>query len=112
VRVGFNHRYHPSFIKAREIFDSGVMGELMFVRARYGHGGRIGYDREWRANPKLAGGGELMDQGVHLIDLCRWIGGEFNFQWGEVKTFFWDMPVEDNGFLYLKSPDQKRSAFL
>jgi predicted dehydrogenase len=45
VRVGFNHRYHPSFIKAREIFESGVMGELMFIRGRYGHGGRIGYDK-------------------------------------------------------------------
>ncbi|HEX7617718.1 MAG TPA: Gfo/Idh/MocA family oxidoreductase, partial [Verrucomicrobiae bacterium] len=63
VRVGFNHRYHPAFIKAREIFESGVMGELMFIRARYGHGGRIGYDKEWRANPKLSGGGELIDQG-------------------------------------------------
>ncbi|MGA2279500.1 MAG: Gfo/Idh/MocA family oxidoreductase, partial [Verrucomicrobiota bacterium] len=52
VRVGFNHRYHPAFIKAWEIFGSGVMGELMFIRARYGHGGRVGYDKEWRANPK------------------------------------------------------------
>src|SRR5258708_5228180 len=59
VRVGFNHRYHPAFQKAREIFESGVMGELMFVRARYGHGGRIGYDKEWRAAPKLSGGGRI-----------------------------------------------------
>ena len=75
VRVGFNHRYHPAFIKAREIFESGVMGELMFIRARYGHGGRIGYDKEWRANPKLSGGGELIDQGIHLIDLAGWFPG-------------------------------------
>jgi len=46
VRVGFNHRFHPAFQKAREIFESGIMGELMFIRARYGHGGRIGYDKE------------------------------------------------------------------
>ena len=64
VRVGFNHRYHPAFLKAREIFASGVIGELMFIRARYGHGGRIGYDKEWRADPKLSGGGELIDQGI------------------------------------------------
>jgi len=103
VRVGFNHRYHPAFIKAREIFDSGVMGELMFIRARYGHGGRIGYDKEWRADPRLAGGGELMDQGVHLIDLAGWFLGEFQKVNGHVATYFWDMPVDDNAFLDLQT---------
>jgi len=62
----------PAFRKAREILDSGVMGDLMFIRARYGHGGRVGYDQEWRADPKLSGGGELIDQGIHLIDLAGW----------------------------------------
>jgi predicted dehydrogenase len=42
----------------------------MFVRGRYGQGGRLGYEKEWRADPKLSGGGELIDQGVHLIDLA------------------------------------------
>src|SRR6202041_1302038 len=86
VRAGFNHRYHPAFIKAREIFESGVMGELMFLRARYGHGGRIGYDQEWRADPKLSGGGELMDQGVHLINLAGWLLGRFDKVEGHAKT--------------------------
>ena len=103
VRVGFNHRFHPAFIKAREIFDSGVMGELMFIRARYGHGGRIGYDREWRADPKLAGGGELVDQGIHLIDLAGWFLGEFKKVDGHAATYFWDMPVDDNAFLDLQT---------
>jgi predicted dehydrogenase len=103
VRVGFNHRFHPAFIKAREIFDSGAMGELMFIRARYGHGGRIGYDREWRADPKLAGGGELVDQGIHLIDLARWFLGDFEKVDGHVATYFWDMPVDDNAFLNLQT---------
>src|SRR5262249_53903578 len=69
VRVGFNHRYHRALRKAREIVDQGALGELMFLRARYGHGGRIGYDKEWRADAAISGGGELIDQGVHLIDL-------------------------------------------
>lgn len=103
VRVGFNHRYHPAFLKAREIFESGVMGELMFIRARYGHGGRVGYDKEWRADPKLAGGGELMDQGVHLIDLAGWFLGEFKKIDGHAATYFWDMPVDDNAFLDLQT---------
>jgi predicted dehydrogenase len=103
VRVGFNHRYHPAFIKAREIFASGVMGELMFIRARYGHGGRIGYDQEWRADPKLSGGGELIDQGIHLIDLAGWFLGSFTKVEGQATTYFWNMPVDDNAFLDLQT---------
>jgi predicted dehydrogenase len=103
VRVGFNHRYHPAFIKAREIFASGAMGELMFVRARYGHGGRLGYEQEWRADPKLSGGGELIDQGIHLIDLAGWFLGEFKSVEGHAATYFWKMPVDDNAFLSLQT---------
>jgi predicted dehydrogenase len=103
VRVGFNHRYHPAFLKARQIFKSGVMGELMFIRGRYGHGGRVGYDREWRADPKLAGGGELIDQGIHLIDLAGWFLGKFKTVEGHAETYFWDMPVDDNAFLDLQT---------
>lgn len=99
VRVGFNHRFHPALLKARELVDAGAVGPLMFVRGRYGHGGRVGYDREWRAKPELAGGGELLDQGVHLIDLTRWFLGDVSRVSGFAGTFFWDMPVEDNGFL-------------
>jgi len=103
VRVGFNHRFHPAFLKAREIFESGVMGELMFLRARYGHGGRIGYDKEWRADPKLSGGGELIDQGIHLIDLAGWFLGDFKKVDGHAATYFWNMPVDDNAFLDLQT---------
>lgn len=111
VRVGFNHRYHPALQKVREIVDSGALGELMFLRGRYGHGGRIGYDKEWRANPELSGGGELIDQGVHLIDLSRWFLGDFPGVEGHAATYFWDMPVDDNAFLILRNADD-RTAFL
>ncbi len=111
VHVGFNHRYHRSLRKAKEIVDSGALGELMFVRARYGHGARIGYDKEWRANPALSGGGELIDQGPHLIDLSRWFLGEFPEVQGFAHTYYWDMPVDDNGFLLLKTA-KKQAAFL
>ncbi len=102
-KVGFNKRFHPAFLKARELFASGDLGPLLYVRGRYGHGGRIGYDREWRAIPEVAGGGELLDQGVHLIDLARWFAGDFIDVQGHIATYFWDMPVEDNGFLLLKT---------
>ena len=111
VRVGFNHRYHRSLRKAREIVDSGALGELMFLRARYGHGARIGYDKEWRSDPKLSGGGELIDQGPHLIDLSRWFLGEISDVQGFAHTYFWDMPVDDNGFMLLKTAE-KQTAFL
>ncbi len=111
VRVGFNHRYHRAFRKAREIFASGVLGPMMFVRGRYGHGGRIGYDKEWRARPELSGGGELIDQGMHLIDLARWFLGDFTSVQGGIATYFWDMPVEDNGFLLLRT-GEGQTAFL
>jgi predicted dehydrogenase len=107
VRVGFNHRYHPSLRKARELFEAGALGEMMFVRGRYGHGGRLGYEREWRADPALSGGGELIDQGVHLIDLSRWFLGDFSEVAGFAHTYFWEMPVEDNAFLILKTPRQQ-----
>lgn len=112
ARVGFNHRFHPAMLKAKSMIEEGAIGEIMYLRGRYGHGGRIGYDKEWRANPEISGGGELLDQGVHLIDLCRWMGGEFSLEVGRVHTFYWDMPVEDNGFLLLRSPDGKRFAHL
>lgn len=111
VRVGFNHRYHPALRKARALFESGELGELMFVRGRYGHGGRLGYEKEWRANPAISGGGELLDQGVHLIDLARWFLGDFSEVSGFAHTYFWPMPVDDNAFLLLKTPRQQ-TAFL
>jgi predicted dehydrogenase len=107
VRVGFNHRYHRAMLKARELVDAGALGELMFIRGRYGHGGRIGYDREWRADPRLSGGGELIDQGPHLIDLSRWFLGDFATVQGFAHTYYWDMPVDDNAFMMLRTAGQK-----
>jgi predicted dehydrogenase len=111
VRVGFNHRYHRAFQQARRLVDSGSLGPLLFLRARYGHGGRPGYANEWRARPQRSGGGTLIDQGVHLIDLARWFLGEFLEVEGFAHTYFWDMPVEDNGFMLLKTAS-RQVAFL
>lgn len=107
VRVGFNHRYHPALRKAKALSDAGAVGDLMYVRGRYGHGGRLGYEKEWRVHPELSGGGELIDQGVHLIDLARWFVGDFTEVHGFAHTYYWDIPVEDNGFLLLKTAKQQ-----
>ena len=111
VRIGYNHRFHPAFLKIGELMRSEALGEIMFVRARYGHGGRVGYEREWRADPKLSGGGELIDQGVHLIDLAGMFLGEFTEIDGHAITAFWNMPVDDNAFLSLRTA-QGKTAWL
>ncbi len=112
VRVGFNHRYHRAMRKTRELLDADALGELMFIRARYGHGGRVGYDREWRSDPAISGGGELLDQGTHLIDLSRWfLGKNLAVTCGKARTFYWNMPVDDNAFMLLETAEQQ-IAFL
>ncbi len=103
VRVGYNHRYHPACLKALELFRAGALGAIMFLRGRYGQGGRVGYEKEWRADPKLSGGGELIDQGVHLIDLAGIFLGDFARVEGHVATYFWNMPVDDNAFVSLRN---------
>lgn len=105
AKVGFNHRFHPALLRAHAMFGEGRIGPLLYIRGRYGHGGRPGYEREWRADPAIAGGGEMLDQGVHLIDLARWFAGDFSVITGHVGSFFWDMPVEDNGFAMLRTAD-------
>jgi predicted dehydrogenase len=104
LKVGFNHRHHPAVWQAQDLARSGKIGPLMSIRAAYGHGGRPGYDQEWRGDPKLAGGGELLDQGVHIIDLCRWFMGNFVQVSGMLGTWFWKVaPLEDNGFALLRT---------
>ena len=103
VKVGFNHRFHPAFLKARELVDSSALGPLLYIRGRYGHGGRLDYDKEWRCVPELSGGGELIDQGSHLIDLARWFLGDLRLEYAATPTYFWNIPVDDNCFLALKS---------
>jgi len=103
LKVGFNHRFHPAIWKAKELFDSGEIGKLMFIRGIYGHGGRSGMEKEWRSSKDLCGGGELLDQGVHLIDLSRWFAGDMKTVFGNISTKFWNIGVEDNAFMLLKS---------
>jgi predicted dehydrogenase len=101
VKVGFNHRFHPGIARAAEEVHSGAHGELMHLRGRYGHGGRIGYDKEWRADPVRSGGGELVDQGMHLLDLTHWMAGPLPLHSALLRTHFWDTPAEDNAALIL-----------
>jgi predicted dehydrogenase len=111
VKVGFNHRFHPAISELAAEVHSGAHGELMHLRARYGHGGRIGYDREWRAQPELSGGGELIDQGMHLLDLTHWLAGPLPLHSALLRTQFWDTEVEDNAALLLGDADDRRAPW-
>jgi len=111
LKTGFNHRFHPAVWKAKELVDSNQIGTIFNIRARYGHGGRPGMEKEWRASKDLCGGGELLDQGVHIIDLIRWFGGEINEVYGNVETKFWPLEVEDNAFALLKTKNNVSASF-
>jgi predicted dehydrogenase len=104
VKVGVNHRFHPGIARAAQEVHSGRHGELMHLRARYGHGGRPGYDREWRTEPSRAGGGELVDQGMHLLDLCNWLAGPLPLHSALLRRQFWEVDVEDNAAVLLGDP--------
>jgi predicted dehydrogenase len=104
LKCGFNHRHHPGIQQARRWFDSGVIGEPTFVRCRYGIGGRPGYEQEWRSDPQIVAGGQLMEQGIHAVDLSRWFLGDFAQVSCLVGTHFWKMqPLEDNAFVLLRT---------
>jgi predicted dehydrogenase len=108
VKVGFNHRFHPGTRRAVEDALSGDYGDVLFFRARYGHGGRLGYEDEWRANKRVSGGGELVDQGMHLLDLSHWLLGPLPLHSALLRTQYWTTEVEDNAVIVLGA-DERRS---
>lgn len=112
VKFGFNHRYHEGVIEAKTIVDSGRLGKIMWMRGIYGKAGGQGYDLNWRNNRELSGGGILIDQGIHMLDLFRYFGGEFD----EVKSFvgnaYWKLGVEDNVFALLRNSKTAQTAMI
>jgi predicted dehydrogenase len=105
AKVGFNHRFHPAIARAKALSDEGAIGPPLFVRGRYGHGGRPGYEKEWRFDRAVSGGGELIDQGSHLIDLSRFFLGDLKLGYGAAPNYFWGGDVDDNCFLALTGSD-------
>jgi predicted dehydrogenase len=106
VKVGFNHRYHPGLAEALRIVADGRVGDVIHVLARYGHGGRPGLEREWRADPTLAGGGHLLDQGVHLADLIHGVAGLPAEAVAFLRTAVWPVePLEDNAYAMFRYED-------
>ncbi len=110
LKTGFNHRHHPAIAQAHALAQAGRIGRLLFIRCRYGHGGRAGYEQEWRANSAESGGGELLDQGIHALDLFRWFLAEFSEVTAAIENAFWAMEVEDNAFCLLRTPSGQMAS--
>lgn len=100
---GFNHRHHPGVTDAKAIVDSGALGAVLTLRGVYGKSGGDGFERSWRNDPAVGGGGILLDQGIHMLDLFRFFCGDFDEVRGMVATSYWDIPVEDNAFVILRN---------
>lgn len=104
LKTGFNYRYMSSVRKAKELIDQGALGPVYFLRCRYGHGGRPGYEKEWCTDPDVSGGGVLLEQGIHIIDLVRHLLGEPARVTASTSCFFWNLQdTEDNCFLEIQT---------
>ena len=104
LKVGFTLRFHPALQQAFSLYKKNAIGRIMFCRAVYGHGGRDGYDLQWRMKHSISGGGELLDQGVHIVDLFAWFMGEFGSVSCQNANLFWKKSrLEDNAFIFLKA---------
>ena len=112
LMFGFNHRHHASVVAAKQHVDSGEFGKILWIRGRYGKSVDESFYDEWRASREQAGGGILMDQGIHMLDLLMYFAGGFD----EVKSFcsnlYWNLDVEDNVFALLRNSSNNIVASL
>ncbi len=103
LKLGFNHRYHGAVMEAKSIVESDKLGRILWMRGIYGKSGGLDFEKQWRSNKEIAGGGILLDQGIHMIDLFRLFCGDFQ----EVKSFvtnsYWNIDTEDNVFAVLRN---------
>tara|TARA_R110000868_G_scaffold383578_12_gene650761 strand:- start:12886 stop:13881 length:996 start_codon:yes stop_codon:yes gene_type:complete len=103
LMYGFNHRHHGSVIRMKELVDSGEFGKIIWMRGRYGKSVTEDYFDNWRAKKELAGGGILIDQGIHMLDLFLHLAGDFDSVKAEVSNLYWNLEVEDNAFVILRN---------
>ncbi|HEX9702199.1 MAG TPA: Gfo/Idh/MocA family oxidoreductase [Rhodospirillales bacterium] len=108
LKYGFNHRYHDSVRDALEITRSGALGEVINLRGIYGKSQLITFNQSsWRTQRRHAGGGVLLDQGIHMVDLLRLFAGEFTDVHSFISNSVWNHDVEDNAYALMKTRDGK-----
>lgn len=105
LKYGFNHRYHDSVRDALDIAQSGQLGRLINLRGVYGKSTIIDFESNWRTQRAVAGGGILLDQGIHMVDLLRLFAGEFVEYHSFVSNGYWHHDVEDNAYALMRTAD-------
>jgi len=104
LKCGFNHRHHPAIFKGKKLLEAGEIGRPLFSRCIYGICGRPDYQKEWRADPNQAAGGQFIEQGSHAIDLFRWFLGDLkSVSCLTSRLFFKDQPLDESGMAIFKS---------
>ena len=104
LKYGFNHRYHGSIKKAKKIIDDKTFGKILNIRGVYGKSKIVTFGKnEWRSSRKKAGGGILLDQGIHMLDLICFFAGKFNKYKSFISNKFWKYDVEDSAFALMKN---------
>jgi len=106
LMYGFNHRFHLSVEEAKLLIDSNSLGRLINMKGVYGKSQMISFNQtDWRTNREASGGGILLDQGIHMLDLMRYLSGEnFTEVFSIIDNAFWNFDVEDNAYVLMKSP--------
>ena len=106
LMYGFNHRFHLSVEEAKSIIDSNSFGRIINMKGVYGKSQMISFNQtDWRTSREAAGGGILLDQGIHMLDLIRYLSGEsFTQVFSFIDNAFWNFDVEDNAYVLMKSP--------
>lgn len=113
LMYGFNHRHHGSILKMKEIIDNEVFGKVLWMRGRYGKSVDETYLDNWRANKEMAGGGILIDQGIHMLDLFLHLGGSFDEVNAMISSLYWNIPdIEDNVFAIMRNKETGLAASL
>jgi predicted dehydrogenase len=108
LMYGFNHRYHDSVKDALSIINSGELGNVINLRGVYGKSQLITFNQpDWRTKRDIAGGGVLLDQGIHMVDLMRLFAGEFTQIKSFVENSHWNYDVEDNAYALMRTSDGK-----
>jgi len=104
LMFGFNHRHHGSIAKMKEIIHQESLGKVLWMRGRYGKEVDNDFFKDWRVNPDFSGGGILLDQGIHMLDLFLYLGGDFDEVKAFVSNLYWKLPgIEDNVFAIFKN---------
>lgn len=111
LMFGFNHRFHPAVIKAKTVVESGRLGKILTLRGTYGKSGGKNYLNSWRNQIEVSGGGILLDQGIHMLDLFQYFCGDFDAVKCFTNNSYWNLDVEDNAYVILKNSNGQNATF-